>query len=272
MKLLISVDAEGLGWTVNGSQTLSDGSDYQIFREIYTEQVNAVIEGAIKGGASEIYINDAHGSSKNIVYKNMNKNARLIIGDPKPNSMMEGIEFADKVFLLGYHSKAGTEKGVLNHTYSSNVHRLYVNGEEFGEIGLSTSVAGKFEKPVTFFAGDLAAVNEARRYIKDAEFVVTKEGISRYSAITYSLYQLKDMLRDSAEKAVGKSGNLYKIKEPATIKIEFLNSGMADYCLLVPGIRRIDGYTVEFEAKDIIEAYRMFRLMVTLSRGEHGGY
>jgi D-amino peptidase len=272
MKILISVDAEGLGWTVSGSQTLSEGSDYQIFREIYTEQVNAVIDGAIKGGASEIYINDAHGSSKNILYKNLHKKARLIIGDPKPNSMMEGIEFADKVFLLGYHSKAGTVKGVLNHTYSSNVHRLFVNGEEFGEIALSTSVAGKFGKSVTFFAGDLAAVNEAKKYINNAEFVVMKEGISRYSAITYSLDQLKDVLTEAARNAVSKDGTVYSIKEPANIKIEFLNSGMADYCLLVPGVRRIDGYTVEFEAKVIIEGYRMFRLMVKLSSSEHGGY
>ncbi len=272
MKILISVDAEGLSWTVSGTQTFSDGKDYQIFREIYTDQVNSVIEGALQGGATEILVNDAHGSSKNILYKNLHKKAKLIIGDPKPNSMMEGIELVDKVFLLGYHSKAGTIQGVLNHTYSSNVYRLWINGIEFGETGLSTSIAGKFKKPVTFFAGDLAAVNEAKKFIKDAEFVVTKEGISRYSAITYSHYEVNEMLREAAVKAVKKNGKIFKVEEPVKIKIEFLNSGMVDYCLLVPGVKSIDGYTIEFEAKDMIDAYKMFRVMVTLSHGDHGGY
>jgi D-amino peptidase len=272
MKILISVDAEGLGWTVSGTQTLNEGKDYEMFRDIYTDQVNSVIEGAIKGGATEILVNDAHGSSRNILYKNLHKKAKLIIGDPKPNSMMEGIDLVDKVFLLGYHSKAGTIKGVLNHTFSSNVYKLWINGKEFGEIGLSAALAGKFNKAVTFFVGDLAAVNEAKKMIEDAEFVITKEGISRYSAITYSHFEVNEMLREAAVKAVKRKGKVFKVEEPVKIKIEFLNSGMVDYCLLVPGVKSVDGYTITLEAKDMIDAYRMFRLMVRLSGGEHGGY
>lgn len=272
MKILISVDAEGLGWTVHGSQTLSDGMDYQTFREIYTDQVNAVIEGSIKGGAKEIYVNDAHGSSKNIIYKKLNSNAKLIIGDPKPLSMMHGIDMVDKAFLIGYHSMAGTTNGVLNHTYSSNVHRLWINGEEFGEIGLSAAVAGKFNKPIIFVAGDYAAIKEASKILEDAEFLSLKEGISRYSSYTYSYDETIIMLKKSSEKAMKRKGKPFKIDEPVEIKLEFLNSGMADYALLLPGVTRLDGYTVKLEAKDIIDAYKLFRLLVVLSRGDHGNY
>jgi D-amino peptidase len=272
MKILISVDAEGLSWTVHGSQTLNDGQDYQIFRDIYTEQVNSVIIGALEGGANNVLINDAHGSSRNIIYKNLHKNANLIIGDPKPLSMMQGIEQSDKAFLLGYHSKAGTINGVLNHTYSSNVHKLWLNGEEFGEIGLSAAVAGKLNKSIVFVAGDSAAIKEAEKIIDYAEFIVLKEGISRYSAITPSYNDALKILREGAKNAVKRNGKPFKVEEPINVKMEFLNSGMADYCTLVPFVKRIDGYTIEFEAKDIFDAYKLFRVMVVLSRGDHGGY
>ncbi len=272
MKVFVSVDAEGLSWTVHGSQTLQEGSDYQIFREIYTNEINAVVEGAIKGGATEVIINDAHGSSKNVLYKELHKNAKLILGDPKPLSMMQGVEISDKVFLLGYHSKAGTINGVLNHTYSSNIHRLWINNEEFGEIGLSASVAGKFGKAVTFFAGDKAAVEEAQKILEDTEFLILKEGISRYSAITPSLETVLENLKNASFNAIKRKGKPFTVDEPVDIKIEFLNSGMVDYCMLLPGVERKDGYTISLQAKDIIDAYRLFRLMVILSRGDHGGY
>ncbi len=272
MKVFLSVDAEGLSWTVHGSQTLNDGSDYNIFREVYTHEVNAIIEGALKGGAEEVIVNDAHGSSKNILYKELHKKSKLILGDPKPLSMMQGVENSDVVFLLGYHSKAGTINGVLNHTYSSNVHRLWINNEEFGEIGLSASVAGKFRKPVTLFAGDKAAVLEAEKIIEDAEFLVLKEGISRYSAITPSFSDVIETLENASKNAIKRKGKPLIIDEPVEVKIEFLNSGMVDYCMLLPGVERLDGYTITFQAKDIIEAYKMFRLMIVLSRGDHGGY
>ncbi|MGC8672445.1 MAG: M55 family metallopeptidase [Thermoplasmata archaeon] len=272
MKIFISVDAEGLSWTVHGSQTLNDGQDYQIFREIYTDQVNAVISGALEAGAEEILVNDAHGSSKNIIYKNLNSRARLVIGDPKPMSMMQGVEESEKAFLIGYHSKAGTLNGVLNHTYSSNVHRLWLNGEELGEIGLSAAVAGKFNKPVTMLAGDYAAVKEAEKILDDVEFIVLKEGISRYSAITLSYMETMEALKKGAKSAVSRKGKPFKVDEPVTLRLEFLNSGMADYSTLLPDVKRLDGYTVEYEVKDIIDAYKIFRLLVFLSRGDHGGY
>jgi D-aminopeptidase len=40
---------------------------------------------------------------------------------------------------------------------------------------------------------------------------------------------------------------------------------MADYACLIPGARRLDGYTVEYAHEDYLTVYRTFRAMVRLA-------
>ncbi|EQD25997.1 Peptidase M55, D-aminopeptidase, partial [mine drainage metagenome] len=81
-----------------------------------------------------------------------------------------------------------------------------------------------------------------------------------------------DLLSSSAERAVKRPGTLFSVKEPVNVRIEFQNSGMADNCMLLPGITRKDAYSVEIEGSDIISAYKLFRVLVSLSSFYHGEY
>ncbi len=272
MKILISSDAEGISWVTHGSQVLKEGSDYQLFREIYTDEINSVVKGSIKGGADEVFLVDSHDAGRNLLYNKLNENLKLITGTPRPLSMMEGIKYADRVFLFGYHSKAGTYNGVLNHTYSTVVHRLFINDIELGEIGLSAAIAGKYSKNITFVAGDNAAINEAKEILDDFEYVILKEGISRYSAISESYQESLKMLEEGAYNAMKRQGKTFRLKEPVKMEIEFINTAMADYVSLIPSFERINGYTVKMLADDIITAYRFFRVAIVLASGDHGGY
>ncbi|MGB9815469.1 MAG: M55 family metallopeptidase [Thermoplasmata archaeon] len=272
MKVLISSDAEGAGWVTHGSQVLPDGRDYNHFREVYTLQINALAQGALENGASEIYLADSHDSGRNIIYERMHPSLRLITGTPRPLSMVQGVDLTDSIFLFGYHSMAGSRYGVLNHTYSTSVHRLRINGREIGEIGLSAAIAGKFGKPVKLVAGDSAAIEEAREILEECEFVVLKEGIMRYSSIALSLEKTIALLREGAGRAMHKKGGLFRISEPVRMEIEFNSTGMADYASLIPVFERLDGYTVSIKADDIVDAYRYFRAAVALASGDHGGY
>ena len=103
LKVFISVDMEGIAGVVNGDQTSSSGKDYGIARRWMTEEVNAAIRGAMQAGATEIVVNDSHGSMRNVIISEMNPEATLTTGSPKPLSMMQGIdETCDAVFLIGY--------------------------------------------------------------------------------------------------------------------------------------------------------------------------
>ena len=272
MRILVSVDMEGLNGLTHGSQVLPEMREYSLGRETATRSINATTKGIRSGGADEIYVVDAHDENRNIRVLELDNQVNLISGYPKPLSMVEGIKTCDKAFLLGYHSKAGTVSGVLDHTYSTNVHRLKVNGEEMGEIGLSAGVSGFFGKPVVFFAGDKAAVSEANKVIEEAEFVVLKEGISRYSATNMPMEKSNDELTSAAKKATVLKGKTFSVGSPVSISLEFQNSGMADSCMIFPGLDRIDAYTVAIDAENILQAYQIFRILVSLSKTDHGNY
>src|SRR5579863_873849 len=62
LKVLISVDMEGVAGVVSADQ-LSPGSfEYERFRRFMTSEALAAIEGAKQGGATEIVVTDAHGN------------------------------------------------------------------------------------------------------------------------------------------------------------------------------------------------------------------
>lgn len=121
-------------------------------------------------------------------------------------------------------------------------------------------------------AGDAAAVKEAEKIIDDAEFVVLKEGLSRYAARTIVPVDAEIKLREIAAKAVKRKGKPFVIDGKIDIELEFQNSGMADNCMIIPGISRKDGYTVRMEAGNMVEAYNLFRVMVSMSSFDHAGY
>jgi len=272
MKVLVSVDMEGLQGITFGTEVLPGENGYIIGREAMIKSTNATISGSFNGGASSVDVVDAHDGNRNLDINSIDYRASLTLGWPKELSMVHGVEKADLLFLLGYHSKAGTINGVLSHTYSVNIHRLFINGNEVGEIYLSAMVASHFGVPVTFIAGDAASISEAKEFIEDCEFVTLKNGFSRYSASSLSGQKTLEMLEIGAKKAMQRKGKLLNVKTPLKVEVEFSNPAMADNCALLPSIERIDGYSVKIESANVLEAYKLFRLLVSLSDFDHGKY
>ena len=66
MKIFVSADIEGVAGIVDTNQTLSPGSDYDLGRTLLLKEVNAAIDGAVAGGATEIVVNDAHWRMQNL--------------------------------------------------------------------------------------------------------------------------------------------------------------------------------------------------------------
>lgn len=79
------------------------------------EETNAAIEGALKAGAAEIVVRDAHGTALNILPDMLDKNAKLVRDwSGGFMSMMEGIDGTfDAVIFIGYHAKAGTPDAMI---------------------------------------------------------------------------------------------------------------------------------------------------------------
>jgi len=66
MKVFISFDMEGVAGIVDWSQCRPPGQPYEEGRRLLLGEVNAAIDGALAGGATEIVCNDSHGTMNNL--------------------------------------------------------------------------------------------------------------------------------------------------------------------------------------------------------------
>lgn len=103
MKVFISVDLEGIGAIVHWDQCSAGTNQYEETRALMVAEANAAVSGAFDGGATEVIVNDAHGAQRNIAPLEMDARARLVTGNMKPLSMMEGI---DESFDAAFSSAA----------------------------------------------------------------------------------------------------------------------------------------------------------------------
>lgn len=56
-----------------------------------------------------------------------------------------------------------------------------------------------------------------------------------------------------------------KTKYPVDLELTFKSTGFADIASLLPDLKRVNGITIKYMAKDIIEAYKILELFYRLS-------
>lgn len=143
MKVLISVDIEGIAGVFNAQQTRAGNGEYEQARRWMTLEANAAIEGAFAGGATAVWVNDSHGGFNNLLLDELDPRARVILGKPRMLGMMAGLEHAPElVFMVGYHGMAGSH-GVLAHTINSFAFaRVVVDGVGSARLGYTARWPG----------------------------------------------------------------------------------------------------------------------------------
>lgn len=267
MKVFISVDIEGIAGFVHWDQCEQGSPQYRQAIDLMTGEANAAIAGAFDAGATEVLVDDSHGSQRNMSPLELDPRARLLTGGTKPLSMMQGIdESFDAVFLIGYHAGAGIN-GVLCHTYDGTVSTVRLNGMQVGEISINSAVAGYFGVPVALVTGDTSACREAQANLIGVETVAVKEPISRYSANCLSPSMACEQIRAGCISALAKIAGMepYTLEPPIRFELTFTHVGYGDRVAIMPGTRRVDPLTVSYESDDYIEAFRGFLTMLTLA-------
>ena len=272
MKLLIAVDMEGATGVTCWDQVDPRTAEYQRFRHLLTGDVNAAIEGALAGGATEIQVTDGHWNSGNVLIEELHPGATLNTGTPLPLSMVQGANTGVAAALfVGYHARVGTLHAILDHTWSnSKVGNLWINGRLAGETGLNAAVCGDYDVPVLLVTGDQAVAAEAQDWIPGVATAVVKTARSRYGAHCLPPGQTGPLIHSAARTAVqrfleGQGPVPVQVTHPVTLRVALVSSQMGDLASLVPGIERLDGRTIEFTAPDMPAAYRMFRAVVNLA-------
>src|SRR5262245_59361005 len=129
MKVFLSSDIEGTAGIVDWGQVLGEG-EYALGRRLLLAEVNAAIDGAMAGGATEVVGNDAHWTMQNLPPDELHGGASYISGKHKPLYMMEGLDASyDAVFFVSYHGSISAERAILSHTYNPfAVYDVQING------------------------------------------------------------------------------------------------------------------------------------------------
>ena len=258
LKIFISVDMEGLAGVVSSSE-VAPGPDYAHFRAIMAGETNAAIEGAYRGGATDVVVRDSHGDKRNLLPGDVDPRARLLRGaSTGPKNMMEGVdETFDAVVFIGYHARAGTPNAILEHTSTGNVVDFSVNGVSLPEGGYNAIVAGLVGVPVVFASGDKALVNQLRSLLGDFETVAVKEEIAD-AVISLSPKQAQDRIRDGVEQAVRKRATFkpFTMRGPYTMNLK-VKQERAPY----KGAERLREGEFRFSSPDFLEILNAFNAM-----------
>lgn len=272
MRILISADMEGISGVVDPKHVDSSHPEYQRFRQIMTDDVNAAVRGAFAGGATQVVISDAHGSKTNILVEKLDERAEINSGGIAPFGMIEGVEQGfDGAMFVGYHACMGTPIAILCHTISgARVANIWLNDRLVGEFGMNAAVCGYFGTPAIMVTGDLATCKEAEEWTPGIEQVVVKTATSRHSARCLAATAAQKLIEASAQRAVerlaaGKAPKKLEIAAPARFVLELHQPAQADLASGLPGAVRLDGRRIAIPAGEMPVAYRALRAAINLA-------
>ena len=257
MKVMILTDLEGPAG-INGR---SDGIGNTTLNKPTAEQalvneVNAVCDGLIAAGATEIVVYDGHGGSNSIdIFKLHPKASLLQSGDYTPCAFIDGTY--DALIQLGAHGMQQSG-GYMCHTYNSHaVGFMKFNGEYIGEIGMSSLVAAYFKVPTILVSGDDVACHEARALLGDGlDVVATKSSINRYSVVNYPVQEVYKNLRAAAEKALRNldKATCLEMPEKCELMVRVMCPNHANGAERL-GVERLDEVTLRYVSDDLIDLW-----------------
>jgi D-amino peptidase len=296
VKVFISFDMEGVAGIVDWSQCRAPGQPYEEGRRLLLGEVNAAIDGAMAGGATEIVCNDSHGTMNNLDPAELHGQATYVSGRHKPLYMMQGLDAtADVVFMVGYHGSISGEGSVLSHTYNpAVVSHVSLNGTPAGESGINALAALACQAPVGLITGDQHTIAEADPFLPDAERVVVKESFTRFSASSLHPEVARELIADGARRAVERAaaepGEVWEIAAsasasrgpestvlrlpavslPATLEVHMQTADMAEVASWVRGVERTGVREVSIQGEDPLAMFRSFVAVTYITRVSEG--
>jgi D-amino peptidase len=266
VKVFICADMEGATGIVHRDQLLPEGgAPYVAGCKLLTGDVVAAIEGATAAGADEVVVSEGHAHMRNVNLEEFPANARLVRGPAlwtnKPLCQVAGLdESFDLAMFVGFHSKAGTPRGLLSHTWAGAiVHELTVNGVAWGETAINAAICGAYGVPVGMVSGADELVAEARAFLPGIETAETKKSLGFNIAECWGPRTTWPRIRDAAAKAVTRSKRAefepFRVQGRTVAELETHRREMADRMMLAaPNLTRVGERRVRIEAEDVRDA------------------
>jgi len=256
MKIFIVCDLEGVAGVADFmKQCMEEGAYYQQAIRMATHELNALVEGAIEGGATEVYAWPGHDNFPGgIDVELLNPDCNLVMhaGDGGPVGYDESF---DAMFLHGFHAMAGTPNGVLAHSFAPMMQNIWLNDLKIGEIALNMLGFSELDVPTVFVSGDQAAINEAKALVPEIEAAVVKWGLeekeklgalSVRKAVSLSPVKAQETIKTHAKKAMSLIGSVkpFKLTPPYTMTVQYTEAKWAENTMKHDGVERVDELTI----------------------------
>jgi D-amino peptidase len=269
MKIFVSSDMEGTAGVVDWEQCVGDGPQAAAGRRLLLDEVNAAIEGALAGGATEVVVNDSHSTMRNLPPGELAADASYISGSHKPLYMMQGLDGSfGAVLFVSYHGSVGAPAG-LSHTYNPRaVVEARINGAVTGEAGLNALVAAHYGVPVVLVTGDRCACEETAALIPGVHAAVVKEHVSRLAAHSLHPSRACALIRETAQRAVAAAGQSAPppFAVPVTVQLSVRTTDIAEAASWVRGVEQTSPRQLSITGSDLLSVYRSFCAAILLTR------
>lgn len=270
MRVLASVDIEGVAGVVDWDDSLPGAPDYERARRLMTEEANAAVRGALAfDPAAEVLVCDAHGYFRNLLPDGLDPRARLARGRPRADGMLAGIaDGVDAVLLIGYHARAGTERAVMSHTFNgAAIHDVRVDGRPLGEIGLNVAFAAGHGVPTVLVTGDDATAAEAAEVAPGIRTVEVKRALGNWAANTLHPSEACARIEAAVPAALEARAGVRPLRYdgPVELEMDLMLTTMTEPLTLIPGVTRNGGRGLRYSAPDFASAYRMVELVATVA-------
>jgi D-amino peptidase len=268
MKVFISSDMEGTAGVVDWEQCVGDGPAAQAGRRLLLAEVNAAIDGALAGGATEVIVNDSHSTMRNLPPSELSGGASYISGSHKPLYMMQGLDASfDAVLFVSYHGSVGAPAG-LSHTYNPRaVMEARLDGVVTGEAGINALVAAHYDVPVVLVTGDRCACEETAALIPGVHVAVVKDAVSRVAAHSLHPHRACTLIKEAARQAV--AGAATAQAPPlgsAVLEVSVRTTDIAEAATWVRGVERVGQRELRFTGENSLAVYRSFCATILLTR------
>jgi D-amino peptidase len=277
MKVWMSLDMEGVAGVVDWEQCRpGSGAPYALGCELLQAEVNAAIEGAMEGGATEVVLNDSHSRMANLDPRLIAGGAEYISGRHKPLYMMQGLDDSfDAAFFIGYHGSISGKPSTMSHTYNPEVFAgARLNGEYVGESGINALVADHYGVPIALVTGDEVTWQETAPFARGGEHVVTKTSITRASARNLHPTESCRRIRAGAASAMARVAvggvETPGLARPAVLDLDMQTADMADVATWARNVVRTGDRSVRIEGEDLLGVFTSFVAVNYITRQAGG--
>ncbi len=269
MRVLVSVDMEGIAGVVDGEDVRPGNGEYERHRRQLTAEASAAVRGVhAYDPEAQVLVTEAHGGFRNLLPDLLDRRAELLRGKPKPDGMLAGLaEDTDAVLFIGYHGKAGTPGSVLAHTiHGGVVADVRCDGRSVGELGLNTALAAHRGVPAVLVAGDDTVAAEAAEVAPGMHAVVVKRSLGGAAAALLHPDEACERIEQEVPKALAERDAVRPLRfdGPVLLEVDVLVPYQTERALLVPGIELAGGCTLRYPAPDFPTAYRVIQLITML--------